>query len=155
MNPQEERWETRGRQLQAAQRRLAELADTLGKLEASTQLAELAMVVGTMQAKEHGRLDDARAEVRRLASFVTKLQEVHDDRFSCNARDLVDQLANDLAGLSAAEAKMWVVGLIRRIDERRPDHDELILESVTRSIADRLAFGKWESRTLTAVHRKS
>jgi uncharacterized protein (DUF2384 family) len=152
---QEERWKVRERQLEAAQRRLVEVADTLGKLEASTQLQELATVVDGMRAREQARLDEVRATMGRLAAFVTRLQEEHSNRFMATAHDLVDQLAEDLSGLSAAEAKMWIVGLIRRVDERRPDHDELILDAVTNSIADRLAFGKWGGRIKTAVHRES
>lgn len=152
-----ERLQVRTRQLRRAKERLANLALTLDRIETpeylSGQVSELVASVTRLQAQQQRRIEEARAEVKRLTAFVARLQAEHDDRFNFAARDLVEELAAELAALPPAQARLWLVGLLRRVDEQRSAGDgfDLVIEAVDRSLCDRMALGKWEG---TMFHRE-
>lgn len=157
MTTLDERLQVRARQLRRAKERLATLQTTIDRCEMpeylAGQVSELAAMVARLQAQQQKRIEEAQAEVKRLAAFVTKLEQEHGDRFNGSARDLTEALAAELAALPAAQARLWLIGLLRRIDEQRSAGDgfDLVIEAVDRSLCDRMALGKWEG---TMFHRE-
>lgn len=155
MTPLDERMQARTRQLRRARERLADLTLTLDRIETpelAAQVSELVASVTRLQAQQQRRITEAQAEVKRLTAFVERLQAEHADRFNFAARDLVEELAAELAALPATQARLWLIGLLRRVDEQRDPADgfDLVIEAVDRSLCDRMALGRWEG---TMFHR--
>lgn len=150
MNKRAEHWHLQRRRLEAAKHHVDDLTGTLDKLR--TRLAAVRAEVAAPIEKMDGRIDAAQKDVDRLRWFVGRLQAEHEDKFT-TAGATVDDLAEQLAGLTQVQCRQWIIGLLRRVDEgRRSDGDfDLVLELVAGAVVTRLAVGKWES---SLIHRQ-